>query len=428
MKSTMNGGEQALHGLAPKLNGLAPKRANSASVRRRKTNNPSLESLSSCWHEELAIDSVRAPRATQAVLEPGAIIHTLKVPTVAPYSSMQAWIGVKQAGCLEQGFNEYVLTMVDLYCETRYFVEENPLLTRWVPCDGYICHQNDHLSGRMTDIFRHGWMTSCGRRRDSATPECFGRGSQGTIFVRSSKYIFSFQRYVHFEEFFVSRAFVRFGAERSSAGAFGFDDFLELFLETPLGHRASFCELRLRPWVFFENFLSFFKAQPVLLAWQLWWSPGWTKHFGDDTSKIRMKTSFPGVGEIERRRTVVIGTSHLQWIVIHGPKEKKNKQGSQRVIVRSLNPSSSTNQRVLKNLFPRPNIATVLHFAVFMYVDVQLQVGQAAAKGQQRKAVIRDISGVDHRRATNLSASIWFTGERYCTVHSVFFFQNFVWF
>ena len=94
MKSTVNGGQQALHGLAPKLNGLAPKRANSASVRRRKTNDPSMESLSSCGHEELAIDDVRAPRATQAVLEPGAIIYTLEVPTAAPYSSMQAWIGV----------------------------------------------------------------------------------------------------------------------------------------------------------------------------------------------------------------------------------------------------------------------------------------------------------------------------------------------
>ena len=86
------------------------------------------------------------------------------------------------------------------------------------------------------------------------------------------------------------------------------------------------------------------------------------------------------------------------------------------MIVRSLNPSSSTNQRVLKNLFPRPIIATVLHFAVFMYVDVQVQVGQAAARGQRRKAVIRAISGVDHPRVTNLSASIWFMGERYCTV------------
>ena len=34
---------------------------------------------------------------------------------------------------------------------------------------------------------RHGWMTSCGRGRHSATREFFGRGSRGTIFGRSSK-------------------------------------------------------------------------------------------------------------------------------------------------------------------------------------------------------------------------------------------------
>ena len=67
-------------------------------------------------------------------------------------------------------------------------------------------------------------------------------------------------------------------------------------------------------------------------------------------------------------------------------------------------------------LFPRPNVATVLHFAVFVFVDVQLQVGQDAARGQRRKAVIRDISSVGHRGVANLSAPIWFTGERHCTV------------
>ena len=99
-----------------------------------------------------------------------------------------------------------------------------------------------------------------------------------------------------------------------------------------------------------------------------------------------MKTSLPGVGEIERRRT---SDRRRDWYeslaVIHGPKEKTKTQGSQCVIVRSLNPSSSTNQRVLKNLFPRPNIATVLHFAVFMYVDVQLKVGHAAARGDSEE-------------------------------------------
>ena len=79
-------------------------------------------------------------------------------------------------------------------------------------------------------------------------------------------YLFSFPSYVHFEEFFVSRAFAKFGAKRSSPGAFGFDDVLELFLKTELRHLAFSCELRLRPRVFFQNFFSFFKAEPMLLA------------------------------------------------------------------------------------------------------------------------------------------------------------------
>ena len=71
---------------------------------------------------------------------------------------------------------------------------------------------------------------------------------------------------------------------------------------------------------------------------------------------------------------------------------KKKTQGCQRLIVRSLNPLSPTNQRVLRSLFPRPDVATVLHFAVIVYVDVQLQDGQAAVRGKRRKAVIRDVS------------------------------------
>ena len=42
------------------------------------------------------------------------------------------------------------------------------------------------------------------------------------------------------KSFSVSRAFVRFGAKRSSSGAFGFDDTLELLFKTPLRHRAFF--------------------------------------------------------------------------------------------------------------------------------------------------------------------------------------------
>ena len=45
-------------------------------------------------------------------------------------------------------------------------------------------------------------MTSCGRGRGSATSECFGRGSQGTIFVRSSKLSLFFPELCSFRRVF----------------------------------------------------------------------------------------------------------------------------------------------------------------------------------------------------------------------------------
>ena len=65
--------------------------------------------------------------------------------------------------------------------------------------------------------------------------------------------------------FFVSRAFERFGAKRSSSRAFGFDDVLKAFLKSPLRLQAFFGNSDYDH-EFFENFLSFFsKAEPVLL-------------------------------------------------------------------------------------------------------------------------------------------------------------------
>ena len=204
------------------------------------------------------------------------------------------------------------------------------------------------------------------------------------------------------KSFFVCRAFERFGAKCSSSGAFGFDTVLGLYLKTPLRHRGLFCELWLRPQVFFMKISFLFsKAEPVSLAWQLGRSQVWAKHYGDGTSKTRMKTRLPRIGEIRAQKDHR-SSSRLVRVVCGDPwsrreKKKQKKQGSQRVIVRRLNPSSSTNQWVLRSLFPRPDVATVLHFAIFVDVDVhELQDGQAAARGQRRKAVIRDISGVDH--------------------------------
>ena len=289
-------------------------------------------------------------------------------------------------------------------------------LTRWVPHDGYIRHQNDHLSGHMTDISVMGEWQVAGVGGTRPLWNVLGETNEGRFSFEARNYLFSFQSYVRFEEFFVSRAFERFGAKCSSSGAFGFDDVLGLFLKTPLLHRAFFANSDYDHKYFLKISFLFSKAEPVLLAWQLWRPQVWAKHFGDGTSKTRMKTRLQGIGEIERRRTI---DRRRDWYescaVINGPEEEKT-QGSQRVIVRRLNPSSSTNQRVLRSLFPRLGVATVSHFAVFVDVDVPLQDGQPAAREQRRKAVIRDISGVDHWGITNLSAPIWFTGQRHCTV------------
>ena len=82
---------------------------------------------------------------------------------------------------------------------------------------------------------------------------------------------------------------------------------------------------------------------------------------------------------------VAIGGSRVRWFMVQ--KRKKKTQRSHRVIVRRLYPSSSANQQVLRSLFPRPNVATVSHFAVFVDVDVQLPDGQAAEREKRRKAV-----------------------------------------
>ena len=126
------------------------------------------------------------------------------------------------------------------------------------------------------------------------------------------------------KSFSVSRAFQRFGAKCSSSGAFGLDDVLGLFLKTPLRHRAFLRTLTTTTSISWKFSFLFSKAELGLLAWQLWRSQLWAKHFGDGTSKTRMKTRLPGVGEIERRSTI---DRRRDWYelcaMIHGPEEKK---------------------------------------------------------------------------------------------------------
>ena len=142
-----------------------------------------------------------------------------------------------------------------------------------------------------------------------------GETLAGRFSFEGRNYLFSFPSYVNFEEFFVSRAFVKFGAKHSSAGAFGFDDVFELFWN-PLGHRASFCEVRLRPEVFFENFHS--NQSRCYLP------DSCDESQAEQSSSVmvrrKLETSLPGIGESECRGgpsiIVAISTSRLQWSMV----------------------------------------------------------------------------------------------------------------
>ena len=84
-----------------------------------------------------------------------------------------------------------------------------------------------------------------------------GGAPKGRFSFEARKYLFSFPSYVHFEEFFVSRAFLRFGAKRLSSGAFRFNGVLELLLKIPFLHKAF---LR-TPTTTMRNFLKIFFFQ-----------------------------------------------------------------------------------------------------------------------------------------------------------------------
>ena len=263
-------------------------------------------------------------------------------------------------------------------------------------------------------------MISCGRGRDSATLECFGRGYSRDDF-RSKLEIISFLSRVMSvsKSFFCFLRFWKIWRQMFKLWGFWFQRCFGALFENSAPSPGIFCKLWLRPQVFLENFLSFFPKQSrfylpdsysaskskqstlVMVRRKLEWKL-------DFRALVRSSAEGPSI-------VVVVGASRVRWSMVQKKKKKKKTRKSACDCAKA-HPSSSTNQRVLRSLFPRPDVSTVSHFAVFEDVDVQLQDGQAAARGQRRKAVIRDISGVDHWGVTNLSAPIWFTGQRHCTV------------
>ena len=155
-----------------------------------------------------------------------------------------------------------------------------------------------------------------------------GEALEGRFSFEARNYLFPFKSCVRFEEFFCFPRFWKIWRQTFKFLGFWFRWCLGGLFENSALSPGIFWELRLRPRVFwkFSFFLS--KAEPVLLDWQLWRSPGWAKHFGDGTSKTRMKTWFPGVGEILRRRTIDCRRDWYEWCaVIHGRKDNTVSSG-----------------------------------------------------------------------------------------------------
>ena len=98
-----------------------------------------------------------------------------------------------------------------VFCDQQSILEclyiNGTCFTRWVPFDGYIRHQNDYLSGRMTDISVMGERQVPGVGGTRPLWNILGC-SQGTIFVRSSKLSLFFPELCSFQIVFF--CFLRF--------------------------------------------------------------------------------------------------------------------------------------------------------------------------------------------------------------------------
>ena len=265
----------------------------------------------------------------------------------------------------------------------------------------------------MTDI-RHVWITSCGRVEGTLPlRNVLGEALKGRLSFEAWNHLFSFQSYVGFYELFLFPTLLKDLAPNLQAlgllvSTMSWTHFEKLhsvtrqFLRTPTTTTSIF-------W----KFSFFFPKQSLCYLSDSYGDPpGWAKHFGDGTSTTTMsETWLLGIGKIERRRTVDCCRDWYESraMGIHGSKEKKNTR-------KSSCDCANSQPFVIYILasFVGPVFETWCHgcyrFArALRCYRCTAQVGQPAVWRKQRIAVIRDISGVDHRGVTNLSAPMWFT-------------------
>ena len=296
-------------------------------------------------------------------------------------------------------------------------VEINPLSAIY---DGYIRHQNDHLSGRMMVISVMGEWQVAGVGGTRPLRNVLGEASQRTIFVRSSKISLFFPELCSFRRvFFVSRAFVKFGAKRSSSGAFAkfwFRRCLGAFFENSAHHRAFFANSE-SDHEYFLKICYFFQSRAGVTCLIAMVISRLSKALCDGTSKTRMKTwRVPGVGQIERRRIVDRRRDRYEWLaVIHCPKEKKHSESEcdwakyQPFIVHKTSEFWGA-------CFRDP---MSLPFCILLFscpAAGRSGCSAGTAKRSSHPWHFRCWSPKRNELECNLSAPIWFTGQRHCTV------------
>ena len=223
-------------------------------------------------------------------------------------------------------------------------------------------------------------------------------------YFRSKPEIISYLSRVRFtSKRFLFPALCKIWRQSSSAGVFGFDDVLEVFLKTPLCHRTFFANSD-------YTTRSILLKVSILLSKQSWFYL--PDGYGDPQAEqstlvmVRWKREWKFNFWLLARSSA----GGLSW-----SKNDKNTTKSACDWAKSQPFIDHKTSEFWEACF---RDRCRYHFALccFVYVDVQQQVGQAAVRGQRRKAVIRDMSGVSHWGVTNLSAPIWFTGRIHCTV------------
>ena len=162
-----------------------------------------------------------------------------------------------------------------------------------------------------------------------------GEALEGRFSFEARNYLFSCQSYARFEEFFCFPCFWKIWRQMFKLWGFWFRRCLRGLFENSAPSLGTFCELQLRPQVFFGKF-SFFspkqspaKQSPVLLAWQLWRSPVWAI---DTVVMVHRKQEWKldfwawATSSAEGPSIVVaIGTGRVRWSIVQ-KKKKKHKE------------------------------------------------------------------------------------------------------